>query len=91
MQKHVLQFPERLRFNEVDSVLRFVALALSRIEFELHRFFVSASTSKRRLLLQRRIPRREMTQMVLKFSGVSAAGYSRVLTPRPGNGLYYVQ
>jgi hypothetical protein len=53
MQKHVIRFPERLRFNEVDSVLRFVALALLRIEFELHRFFVSASTSKRRLLLQR--------------------------------------
>ena len=68
MQKHVLRFPECLRFNEVDSVLRFVALALSRIEFELHRFFVSPSTWKRRLLLQRILPRREATSQLEEWS-----------------------
>ena len=68
MQKHVLRFPKCLRFNKVDFVLRFVALALSRIEFELRRFFVSPSTWKRRLLLQRILPRREATSQLEEWS-----------------------
>jgi len=36
MEEHVLWFPERLRFNEVDPMFRFVLFAFVRIELELH-------------------------------------------------------
>jgi hypothetical protein len=32
----VLRFPERLRFDKVDAVFRFVAFAFPRIELEFH-------------------------------------------------------
>ncbi len=37
----MLRFPERLGFNEIDSVFRLVAVAFPRIELELHRNLVA--------------------------------------------------
>ncbi len=35
-EQHVFRFPERLRFDKIDSVFSLVDFALSWIEFEFH-------------------------------------------------------
>jgi hypothetical protein len=48
-EQHNLRFPERLGVHKIDSVFRLVALALLRIDLELHRDVGIAFTPAMRL------------------------------------------
>ena len=69
-EQDVSGLPERLRFNEIDSVFRLIAFALSRIELELHGKFGNAFTKQKRSFVH--------PKDVVWFRAVKGAGF----TPR---------